>query len=409
MALFIYKALLSIGVIVALAAFYARPVYPETASNRGLKTFNGLAFKFIGVLSYIGGYFGFSPLNSTRSMLNIITFMDKKSPNVERYTTTMDGVEVIVFKPAGHMDNLRPGIVHYHGGGWVFMSPDMYAALSEEVVEETGSVLVSVNYRLAPEHLYPIPLEDCLTATRYFLRHARDYGVDENLVGIKGDSAGGNLAMAVALKLSKEKDLPSLKFMSLDYPALQAFDFDLPCYKKYETGPGLLTKQAMIFYWLLYGFGHLEYYDMLYNNKHVNTELKNTIYATYVSKDLLPTSIRNENQDKTSEKTNDENNNEIKVPNEIIEKITDPLFAPLMASDDDLRLLPPTYIFNVEFDVLRDDGLIAAERLERVGVKVTKRFMSTEEHCYLNFVSLDKSIRQENIRFAKFLNETLKI
>jgi hypothetical protein len=69
--------------------------------------------------------------------------------------------------------------------------------------------------------------------------------------------------MAAARKLSQEQDLLSLKFMSLDYAALQFFDFNLSCYQKYEHGPGFRTKRLMITYALLHAFGHLHYYDLL--------------------------------------------------------------------------------------------------------------------------------------------------
>ena len=94
---------------------------------------------------------------------------------------------------------------------------------------------------------------------------------------------------------------------------------------------------------------------------------------------------------------------------EIAKKILDPLLAPLMASDEDLEGLPPTYIFNAEFDVLRDDGLILAARLERVGVEVTRSYLTTEEHGFLNFVSLDPGVKEEIKRFTVFFNETLNI
>lgn len=211
--------------------------------------------------------------------------------------------------------------------------------------------------------------------------------------------------MAVSLKLSKEPDLPSLKFMSLIYPALQVYDFNLPCYQMYESGPGILTKNSMIVYWLLYAFGHLRYYDLLYTNQHITDELKDSQYGQYVSKELLPVNIRNYAQSTAVRKTKEEGNNKT-IPEELRKIIVDPLFAPLMATDEDLKMLPPTYLLNVEFDVLRDEGLMAAHRLESVGVKVTKRFLSSEEHGYFSFISIDDSVRQEITRFALFLNDT---
>jgi neutral cholesterol ester hydrolase 1 len=224
-----------------------------------------------------------------------------------------------------------------------------------------------------------------------------------------GDSAGGNLAMAAALKLSTETGLPSLKFMSLDYPALQAFDFDLPCYQLYSDGPGILTKRGMIVYWLLYAFGNLDYLDLFFDNSHTR-ELQDSAYADYVDKKFLPADIRESVHDAPNEHQKvDKNDPQKPIPEEIIKIITDPLYAPLLASDEQLQRLPPTYMFIVEFDVLRDDGLIAARRLENAGVKVTQRFMETEEHGYLSHVSMDPTVLTEINRFAKFFNQTLGI
>ncbi|XP_060562471.1 carboxylesterase NlhH-like [Ruditapes philippinarum] len=404
----VLKSLIVVGILVAVIAYYVRPVFPETASNHGLKTFVGLSFKFMQAASSFGRFFGFSPVNITRTLLGVSAVFDKPSENVEVYTTTMDGVEVMIFKPVGKSDGLRPGILHYHGGGWVHLSPKLYAPFCKEVVEQTQSVLVSVKYRLAPENLYPAPLEDCITASKYFLRNAEKYGVDKNRIGVKGDSAGGNLAMAAALKLSKEQDLPSLKFMSLDYPALQFFDFNLPCYQKYEHGPGFLTKRLIIMYALLHAFGNLDYYDLLYENRHITDELRESKYAQYVSKDILPPFIQTDAKNESVISTQSANMRS-KVPEEIINKITDSYFAPLMASDEDLKRLPPTYIFNAEFDVLRDDGFLLKSRLEKLGKTVKMSHLVTEEHGYLNFVTLDPTVRDEINRFAIFFNETLSI
>lgn len=399
-----FKVLLFGAVLVVALAYYARPVFPETASNHTLKTFVGLSFKVIQLVSSLGKTFGFSSVNITRRMLGAVEVFDKPSETVETYTTTMDGVEVMIFQPSGQSEGLRPGILHYHGGGWVHLSPKSYAPLLKEVVVQTQSVLVSVNYRLAPEYLYPTPLEDCLKASRYFLMNAKKYGVDENRIGVKGDSAGGNLAMAAALKLSKEDDLPTLKIMSLDYPALQFFDFSLPSYQKYEHGPGFCSKRLIIAHALLYAFGDIKYFDLLYDNKHVSLELQGSQYAEYVNKDLLPPHIRNDAANITTSKNT--HVDQI-IPEEITKMITDPYFAPLMASDEDLKLLPPTYIFNAEFDVLRDDGFLLAGRLKRLGMKVKLSHFTAEEHGFLNFLPLEPNVMVEVRNFAMFFNETL--
>ncbi|KAL4233398.1 Importin subunit alpha-3 [Mactra antiquata] len=395
------KGVFGFAVIVALVAYIARPRFPDSASNHGLKTALGLSMKLTNLISHTGGMMGFSSINITRVLSNTLARSNEPNDKIKIFTTTMDGVEVLVFQPVDKSDTLRPGIVYYHGGGWVLLNPEQYSMYCQEIALQTGSVVVSVDYRMAPEYLYPIPLEDCLTATRYFMNNAEQYGVDKNKIGVKGDSAGGNLAMAVSLKLSKENNIPKLKFMSLDYPALQLFDFHLPCYKSYEDGPGFLTKKIMVRYWLLYAFGDMTYFDTLYNNKHLTKEVLASEHADHVNAKLLPENMQGDVSYRTAY------NNDASVPKELYDKITDPLFAPLMASDEDLNLLPKAYVFNVEFDVLRDDGFILVNRMKKLGIDVTHSYMSTEEHGFLNFLAFDKTITEEVGRFAAFHKEAV--
>lgn len=86
---------------------------------------------------------------------------------------------------------------------------------------------VSVDYRLSPEHAYPAALEDCLAVTNHIIENHKQLGVNPNKIIIAGDSAGGNLAAAVALKLKKK-----IKLQVLIYPVLQAFDFQTPSYRE---------------------------------------------------------------------------------------------------------------------------------------------------------------------------------
>lgn len=403
----VLKFLVVTSVLVVFVAYYNRPVFPDTASNRGLKTMVGLGYKFIRLMTCSVSCLGFSRLNISRWFVDLVVTVDQ-TPGVISYKTHFDKVEVRIFNPTVDTEDLRPGIVHFHGGGWVLGSPDLYGSFIEQLVVHSQAVVVSVNYRLSPEHKYPLPLEDCLAATRFFLRNAEKYGVDANLVGVKGDSAGGNLAMAVALKLSTETDLPSLKFMSLDYPPLQAFDFMLPSYTVYEHGPQtFLRKKDMIEFWLYYGFGDLKYYDLFHYNRHIVDDLQDSDYPQFVSHLLLPKEIR-ETVRNSSVPTKTVSAKE-NVLEEIKRIIADPFYAPLMASEEQLERLPPTYLFIVEFDVLRDDSLIVARRLENSGVKITRRFVATEEHAYLNFVVIDSSVKAEIEKFAVFFNQTLNL
>ena len=219
-----------------------------------------------------------------------------------------------------------------------------------------------------------------------------------------GDSAGGNLAMAVALALTKETDLslPQIKLQTLIYPALQAFDLNLPAYIKHSDGPGILQKRNMIGYWLAYAFGNYSLYNEFAANTHVSDEIRRSDYASFVSDDLLPQEIQ---QGIDGKRTFVKGSKELSDKIEHI--ILDPRFAPLMATDEDLARLPSTYIVNPEFDVLRDDGFLAAARLRKVGVTVEHTYLPGEEHGLISNVAIDSNAKEEVIRIAKFFNKTV--
>ncbi len=104
-----------------------------------------------------------------------------------------------VFVPAG--SGPHPGVVYYHGGGYVIMSPDTHAQLAKEICVGAGAVVVSVDYRLAPEHPYPAPVDDGVAAWAWVRAHTAELEIDPQRLGVAGDSAGGNLAAAVCLRM----------------------------------------------------------------------------------------------------------------------------------------------------------------------------------------------------------------
>ncbi|MDH3686569.1 MAG: alpha/beta hydrolase [Myxococcales bacterium] len=101
-----------------------------------------------------------------------------------------------------------PVLVYLHGGGWVMMSPDSHARIAKELAVAAGAIVVSVEYRLAPEHPYPAPLDDALAAFRWVRAHAHELGGDPTRVGLGGDSAGGNLTAAATLRLLANAEAP---------------------------------------------------------------------------------------------------------------------------------------------------------------------------------------------------------
>lgn len=135
-----------------------------------------------------------------------------------------------------------PILVYFHGGGWVFGDIDTHDALCRIVADGAGCLVASIDYRLAPEHKYPAGLDDCLAATRWMARNADALGCDGGKLAVGGDSAGGNLAAAVAQR-ARDDGGPALVFQWLIYPAL---DFTADNASVRENGTGyLLTKQAI--------------------------------------------------------------------------------------------------------------------------------------------------------------------
>lgn len=112
-----------------------------------------------------------------------------------------------------------PALVYFHGGGWVLGDLDSHDGVCRRIANEAGCVVVSVDYRLAPEHRFPAAVDDSAAATAWVMTHAESLGIDPNRIAVGGDSAGGNLAAVVAL-IARDGGLPgSLCFQALIYPA----------------------------------------------------------------------------------------------------------------------------------------------------------------------------------------------
>jgi acetyl esterase len=116
----------------------------------------------------------------------------------------------------------RPGpvplIVFFHGGGWVIGDIDTHDGSCRILSRRTGAIVVSVDYRLAPEHRFPAALDDCFAATSWVAAHAAELGGDPERLGVAGDSAGGNLAATVSQRAAREGG-PAIWAQALVYPA----------------------------------------------------------------------------------------------------------------------------------------------------------------------------------------------
>lgn len=164
-------------------------------------------------------------------------------------------VDSVVPGPAGPVpvriyaashDTGLPVIVFFHGGGWVLSSVDGHDSLARRLAARTGMLVVSVDYRLAPEFPFPAPHDDCWAVTTWLAEHAAEWGGDASRLAVCGDSAGGNLAAGVALR-ARDEGL-DLRFQALIYPCIDDRQDEYPSMQNNAEGY-FLTAADMAWFW----------------------------------------------------------------------------------------------------------------------------------------------------------------
>jgi acetyl esterase len=150
------------------------------------------------------------------------------------------GVAIRVFTPK--TPGPHAAVLYGHGGGWVLGGPETHDDICAELAAGAGCMVVLVDYRLAPEHPHPAQLEDCLKVWRWMVANP---AIDRNRIMAAGDSAGGQMVVALALTL-RDLGLPQLAAMVLIYPVLGA-NLETPSYRRNANAPGL-SRSEMSFY-----------------------------------------------------------------------------------------------------------------------------------------------------------------
>jgi acetyl esterase len=130
-------------------------------------------------------------------------------------------------------EGLSPALVFFHGGGWVIGDLDTHDVACRKLSDEGELIVVSVDYRLAPEHKFPAAVDDAITATKWIAAHTRQLGIDAARLSVGGDSAGGNLAAVVSLA-ARDGDGPAIAGQVLIYPATD-FAMRHPSHSEPET------------------------------------------------------------------------------------------------------------------------------------------------------------------------------
>ena len=176
--------------------------------------------------------------------------LDDVRSTVDASVPGSDGaIAVRIYYPHGEPTKRLAGIVFCHGGGFVLCDLESHDGFCRALARGTGAVVVSVDYRLAPEHHAPAAALDAFTAFRWVAEHAAELGIDPLRIAVAGDSAGGNLAAVTAI-LCRDRGVTAPAAQLLLYPAIDP-SFDTDSYRRYGTGY-FNTSAAMQWYWHLY-------------------------------------------------------------------------------------------------------------------------------------------------------------
>ena len=155
-------------------------------------------------------------------------------------------IGVRIYHPATPSEQELPALVYFHGGGFVLCDLDTHDGACRALANGAGCVVVSVDYRLAPEAPFPAAPEDCLAATRWVTDNAASLGADPARIAVGGDSAGGNLAAVVSM-MARDQGGPSIVHQLLIYPVTDC-SFDTPSYSDNAEGY-FLTRDMMQWFW----------------------------------------------------------------------------------------------------------------------------------------------------------------
>jgi len=227
-----------------------------------------------------------------------------------------------IYTPAEASGVPRAAILQYHGGGFVLGNLDTHESIARYYCARTGAVVISVDYRLAPEHRFPTQVEDSYAALTWVSEHARELGVDPARVAVAGDSAGGNLATVMCL-LAKARGGPRIACQALLYPVV---DFRpgnaYPSHAEFGDGSYFLSSKDMDWF-------------------------SSSYFANVAS------------------------------------QAADQTASPMAATD--LSGLPPALVTTAGCDPLRDEGRAYADRLRAAGVPVDYRCFDSTIHACASF------------------------
>nr|KAG5688109.1 hypothetical protein BaRGS_031302 [Batillaria attramentaria]KAG5700962.1 hypothetical protein BaRGS_034247 [Batillaria attramentaria] len=263
-------------------------------------------------------------------------------------------------------------------------------------------------YRLAPEHPFPAPLDDCVAAIVHVLKNGHELGIDTNKVGVAGLSAGGNLAATVSLRLQEPEfqTLPKLRYQVLLMASLQAVDLNLPSTANEVFTGGLLSREDMASFLLSYAGLDLspDTVQQVMRNQHVLPETKARL-AKYVHRNLVKEELERTSKTLKIEQPAENQAAANRSLAALAEPIfLNPLFSPLLAEESSLQRLPRTMVVSARYDVLRDDSLLFVRRLRAARVPVTSLLLETAHHISLAVMMPDPASEMAKDAYEKMFD-----
>lgn len=163
-------------------------------------------------------------------------------------TISAGNVDIKIVRPKGNTEKL-PVILYLHGGGWILGNAKTHDSLIKKLANYTKSVVVFPEYSKSPEAIYPTAINQCYAVLEYIKQNPLEFNINENKIAVAGDSAGGNMATALAIK-TQEENGPHICLQALFYPVTDA-SMDTKSYNDFKDGPWL-SKKAMEWFWDAY-------------------------------------------------------------------------------------------------------------------------------------------------------------
>ncbi|KAI8340727.1 alpha/beta hydrolase fold-domain-containing protein [Chlamydoabsidia padenii] len=215
-------------------------------------------------------------------------------------------VTLTIVRPVGSENETLPGLIFFHGGGWVLGSFKSHEKLVKDLAVQAHVAVVFVDYSLSPEVRFPVAVEECYSSTLWVHENAASIKVDPTKLAVAGDSAGGNLSAVISILLKQRGHGDVVKGQVLLYPVTAQRRDHYESYQTYGDGDYLLSVKDMIFF-----------------------------MEAYIGSSEVPNDVR---------------------------------VAPLLANEEELKGLPPALVLTAECDVLRDEGEEYARKLTFAGV-----------------------------------------